>query len=195
MIKVITLVLSCLLFLVYSPEIYASDEIAVFAGGCFWCLEHDLEKLSGVVNADSGYTGGALENPTYFNHNGHQEAVEVHFNTEELSYESLLKAYWRNIDPLDGDGQFCDRGNAYRPVVFPNTKEQESKAIESIHDVEKELGISRENIKVEIKRLEKFWRAESYHQNYARRNKLKYNFYRSRCGRDARLNKIWGGTN
>ncbi len=158
----------------------------------FWCLEHDLEQLPGVIKAESGYTGGTLENPTYFNHNGHQEAVEVHFNTEEISYESLLRAYWQNIDPFDGNGQFCDQGNAYRPVIFPDSKDQEAKALASVKDVEKELGVPMENIKVEIKRLKKFWLAEDYHQNYAERNKLKYNFYRSRCGRDNRLNKVWG---
>tara|TARA_Y100001968_G_scaffold333507_1_gene396789 strand:- start:10056 stop:10667 length:612 start_codon:yes stop_codon:yes gene_type:complete len=192
MTKLIALILCCLLSLAYSSEVYASEETAVLAGGCFWCLEHDLEKLPGVVEAKSGYTGGVLKKPTYFNHNGHQEAVEVHFNTEEIDYESLLRAYWRNIDPLDGNGQFCDRGDAYRPVIFPSTKEQEVHAIHSIEDAAQEIGTPQQNIKVEVKSFLKFWLAEDYHQNYAQRNKLKYNFYRSRCGRDNRLNQVWG---
>ena len=97
-------------------------ERAIFAGGCFWCLEHDLEGLPGVVSAESGYTGGDLSNPTYRNHQGHQEAVIVRFNPLKINYQKLLRIYWRNVDPLDGDGQFCDRGDSYRAVIFARLK-------------------------------------------------------------------------
>ncbi len=183
-----------MLSFVSAPEIYASEEIAVFAGGCFWCLEHDLEKLPGVVDAESGYTGGVLENPTYLNHNGHQEAVKVRFKSDEISYESLLRAYWLNIDPYDGDGQFCDRGNAYKPVIFTRGEDQQIAAEKSVQDFATELAISKRSIKVQVKKIRKFWLAENYHQNYAERNSLKYNFYRSRCGRDNRLKTVWGET-
>ena len=170
----------------------ASPEEAVFAGGCFWCLEHDLEGLSGVSSVESGYTGGISADPTYRNHQGHQEAVVVYFDPLKISYEKLLRSYWRNVDPLDGGGQFCDRGDSYRPVIFTRGERQQRFAIQSRDQAAQELGKPINSLKVEIKDAKKFWLAEEYHQNYAKRNSLKYKFYRSSCGRDSRLEKLWG---
>ncbi len=170
----------------------ASQEEALFAGGCFWCLEHDLEVLPGVLNVESGYTGGNLQKPTYKNHLGHQEAVKVSFDSTQISYQQLLIDYWHNIDPFDSGGQFCDRGDSYRPVIFTNGENQRMAALDSAYQVVKTLGIPFEKIKVEISPSKKFWLAEDYHQNFAERNALKYNFYRYSCGRDKRLEEVWG---
>ena len=192
--KTFILTVICSFFFLFSISIpaYAEDEIAIFAGGCFWCLEHDLEVLQGVKNVDSGYTGGMMKNPTYRNHKGHQEAVIVEFEPEQISYETILRAYWRNIDPLDGQGQFCDRGDSYRPVIFTGNKLQKDLAETSLVSVLDELNLSSEQIQVEIKSKNKFWLAEDYHQNYAENNTFKYKFYRSSCGRDNRLKDVWG---
>ena len=179
--------------LIASPvKAFAESEEAIFAGGCFWCLEHDLEKLDGVVSAESGYSGGDLTNPTYENHLGHQEVVKVIFDPDVISYKDLLKQYWVNIDPFDDEGQFCDRGNSYKPVIFISNQEQESDAYESQETISLALNIPLEQIKVDIIDSKDFWIAEKYHQDFAVKNPLKYNFYRSSCGRDNRLKKVWG---
>jgi peptide-methionine (S)-S-oxide reductase len=174
----------------------AALEEAVFAGGCFWCLEHDLEGLPGVKEAVSGYSGGTLEKPTYqqvsAGGTGHQEAVLVRFDSGQLSYGALLRAYWRNVDPLDGGGQFCDRGSSYRPVIFTNGPEQARLATASVTSAARELGRPRAELKVLVKPLKRFWPAEGYHQNYAEQNKLRYDYYRWACGRDRRLDAVWG---
>ncbi len=172
----------------------ANTEQALFAGGCFWCLEHDLEDLVGVNSVQSGYSGGELINPTYANHDGHKEVVLVSFNSNEIEYDDLLKSYWRNIDPLDGKGQFCDRGDAYKPLIFTSTDNQRDEAIKSVAYVSNELGITKDEIKVQVQNAKKFWLAEEYHQDFAERNSLKYNFYRYSCGRDSRLAEVWGET-
>ena len=173
----------------------AESEEAIFAGGCFWCLEHDLEKLDGVVSAESGYSGGDLINPTYQDHSGHQEVVKVFFDSDIISYKDLLKQYWVNIDPFDNKGQFCDRGDSYKPVIFISNKEQEREAIESQKDISIALNIPLDQLKVDIIDLKVFWIAEDYHQDFAVKNPLKYNFYRTSCGRDNRLKKVWGEYN
>ena len=119
------------LLIAFPFQAFADTNEAVFAGGCFWCLEHDLEKLDGVVSAESGYSGGDLANPTYENHIGHQEVVKVNFDSDIISYKDLLNNYWLNIDPFDGDGQFCDRGDSYKPIIFTSNAEQEREAKES----------------------------------------------------------------
>ena len=171
---------------------FAESEQAIFAGGCFWCLEHDLEKLDGVLAAESGYSGGELINPTYQNHSGHQEVVKVSFDSNVISYKDLLKQYWINIDPFDDEGQFCDRGDSYKPVIFTSNKEQEIEAKESQEDVSVSLNIPLDQLKVAIVDSKAFWIAEKYHQDFAVKNPLKYNFYRKSCGRDNRLKKVWG---
>ena len=179
--------------LIISPlQVFAESEEAIFAGGCFWCLEHDLEGLDGVVSAESGYSGGDLINPTYDNHNGHQEVVRVSFDPNVISYKDLLQQYWVNIDPFDEKGQFCDRGNSYKPVIFVSNQEQESDAKESQEAVSVRLNVPLDQLKVDIINSKPFWDAEKYHQDFAVKNPLKYNFYRTSCGRDKRLKKIWG---
>ena len=173
-------------------QVFAESEEAIFAGGCFWCLEHDLEKLDGVVSAESGYSGGDLINPTYQDHSGHQEVVKVIFDSDIISYKDLLKQYWVNIDPFDKNGQFCDRGDSYKPVIFTSNQEQKRDAKESQETISVGLNIPLEQLKVDIVESKVFWLAENYHQDFAVKNPLKYNFYRTSCGRDNRLKKVWG---
>ena len=172
-------------------EVFAESQEAIFAGGCFWCLEHDLGKLDGVSSAESGYSGGDLPNPTYENHIGHQEVVKVIFNTDIISYKDLLNNYWINIDPFDDKGQFCDRGNSYKPVIFTSSEEQKNEAKESQKMISRALNIPLDQLKVEILDSKTFWIAEKYHQDFADKNPLKYNFYRTSCARDNRLKKVW----
>ena len=175
---------------------WAGQSTAVFAGGCFWCLEHDLEELPGVLEATSGYSGGEVERPTYrqvsSETTGHQESVQVRFDPDQISYADLLRSYWRNVDSLDGGGQFCDRGDSYRPVIFTADDAQAQAAQSSAQSAAQELGVAVSELKVEIRPAARFWPAEGYHQNYAERNALKYNFYRFSCGRDRRLEELWG---
>ena len=172
-------------------QAFAESEEAIFAGGCFWCLEHDLEKLDGVVSAESGYSGGDLINPTYQDHSGHQEVVKVIFDSDIISYKDLLKQYWVNIDPFDNNGQFCDRGDSYKPVIFTSNQEQERDAKESQKNISLALNIPLDQLKVDVVDSKAFWLAEEYHQDFAVKNPLKYNFYRASCGRDNRLKKVW----
>lgn len=169
---------------------------AILAGGCFWCLEHDLRQLPGVVEAISGYTGGSRTNPTYEDYHDvdgsnptpHVEAVSVKYNPSVLSYEKLLDFYFHHIDPSDGSGQFCDRGAAYRPVVFVGN-EIELKTTEA-----KKAEVSRlikQKVAVDVLKAQTFWPAEAYHQDYAAKNPVRYKYYRWSCGRDQRVEDIW----
>ncbi|MEB3261917.1 MAG: peptide-methionine (S)-S-oxide reductase MsrA [Cyanobacteriota bacterium] len=182
--------------IVPEPTMAAPPQQAVFAGGCFWCLEHDLEGLPGVLSVESGYSGGSVANPSYrqvsAGGTGHQESVLVRFDPDRLSYRKLLEAYWRNVDPLDGGGQFCDRGDSYRAVIFTDGAAQASQARASADAAARQLKVSRSALAVQIKPLERFWSAESYHQNYAKRNRVRYSYYRWACGRDQRLRQVWG---
>jgi len=181
------------------PAAWAGDtQEAVLAGGCFWCLEHDLETLPGVLSAESGYSGGHVESPTYQQvsgeRTGHQESVRVRFDSGAITYATLLRSYWRNVDPLDGGGQFCDRGDSYRPVIFTDDAAQQEAAEASAQAAARELGVPLESLKVEVRKAARFWPAEGYHQNYADRNSIQYNYYRWACGRDKRLDAVWGAT-
>ncbi len=167
-------------------------EEVILAGGCFWCLEHDLESLDGINSVKSGYSGGDLQSPTYQNHAGHQEVVLVDYDSKSVNLPEILRLYLRNVDPLDGEGQFCDRGDSYRPVIFFNDSEEENEAKSALFNASRELGVPLDKISVELKSKNKFWLAEDYHQNFADRNELKYKFYRFSCGRDQKLDKIWG---
>jgi len=179
------------LSILISPINTQAEEL-ILAGGCFWCLEHDLESLKGINFVKSGYSGGALRNPTYENHEGHQEVVLVDYESELITLPEILRLYFRNIDPLDGKGQFCDRGDSYRPVIFFKDAIEESDATNAINSASNELRVPLEKISVELKSKGQFWLAEEYHQDFADSNELKYKFYRFSCGRDQRLDKLWG---
>ena len=190
------LIAVALLLTPMAPALAATEE-AVLAGGCFWCLEHDLEGLPGVLDVESGYSGGKKPNPTYQEVSGggtgYQESVRVRFDNTKLRYEGLLRAYWRNIDPFDGGGQFCDRGDSYRPVIFTTNATQAVEARNSLVSAARELGKPAASLKVSVRALTRFWPAETYHQNYARRNGVRYRYYRWACRRDQRLDAVWGG--
>ena len=178
-------------FSIFINPLNTFAEELILAGGCFWCLEHDLESLRGVNSVESGYSGGDLQNPTYENHDGHQEVVLVNYDPGIITLSEIFRLYFRNIDPLDGEGQFCDRGDSYRPVIFFDNSYEENVANKAILFASKELGVPFEKIYVELKPKSKFWIAEDYHQDFANRNELKYKFYRFSCGRDQKLDKLW----
>ncbi|MBA3563256.1 MAG: peptide-methionine (S)-S-oxide reductase MsrA [Gammaproteobacteria bacterium] len=168
---------------------------AIFAGGCFWCMEPPYDKLDGVVSTTSGYTGGNKPDPTYeevsADETGHFESVQVEFEPDNVSYEELLEVFWHNIDPLDDGGQFCDRGSSYRSAIFYATDEQQRLAEQSKTAIEAS-GRFEQPIVTQILPAAEFYPAEDYHQNYYEVNPLKYKFYRFRCGRDDRLEELWG---
>jgi len=167
----------------------------VVAMGCFWCGEESFERYApGVIEAVSGYSGGSLANPTYYNHNGHFESVLVEYDPNKTSYEILLSYTWRNIDPFDGTGQFCDRGNAYRPAIFYADEEERLVAESTLADVE-DLNLTSwqgNGLMVPILERKPFWTAEDYHQEYYQKNPGDYNYYKKACGRSERLKEVWG---
>lgn len=165
-----------------------AQENAVFAGGCFWCVEADLEKLDGVGDVLSGYSGGFIENPTYENHEGHREVVEAPFDPAVISYRELVDYFLRHIDPLDADGQFCDRGYAYTTAIYYSGLDQYDAAKAAVAEAEAELG---QPLATKIVPLDRFWIAEGYHQDYYKKNPVRYRFYRTTCGRDQRVNAVW----
>lgn len=168
---------------------------ATFAGGCFWCMVPPFAKLPGVISVVSGYTGGTKKDPTYeevsSGGTGHAESVEVLYDPSKISYEKLLDVYWHNVDPTTPDRQFCDTGNQYRTAIFFHDDEQRKAALESKAKLEKS-GKLPGPIVTEIVAATPFYRAEEYHQDYYKKNPLRYSFYRSGCGRDRRLKEIWG---
>ncbi len=178
------------------PEATAAESLAtaVFAGGCFWCMEPPYDKLPGVVDTTSGYIGGELAAPSYeqvsSGGTGHYEAVRVTYDPARVSYAELLEVYWPNVDPLDAGGQFCDRGPQYKAAVFVATPEQRELAARSKRAVEDLLG---RPVTTEILPAAEFWPAEDYHQDYYEKNPVRYKFYRWNCGRDARLAEVWDG--
>ena len=181
-----------IIFLIFLNPLRLNANEIVLAGGCFWCMEHDLESLEGIDNVKSGYSGGNILNPTYENHEGHQEVVLVNYDSNIIELETILRAYFRNIDPLDGEGQFCDRGDSYRPVIFYEDLDEADESKNALISASRELGVSVDKIKVALKSRNKFWVAEEYHQDFAKNNELKYKFYRYACGRDKRLDQVWG---
>lgn len=186
--KVIALVLA----LGFSYTSWAEE--AIFAGGCFWCMEADFEKLPGVLDVVSGFTGGTLKNPTYNgNHEGHYEAVKITYDPKIVDYAGLLDHYWVNIDPFDATGQFCDKGPSYRAAVFVSTPEERQLAEESKQQVVEMFP--GQKVVTEILDASTFYPIagdESYHQDYYKKSPLRYKFYRFGCRRDARLKDIWG---
>jgi peptide-methionine (S)-S-oxide reductase len=168
---------------------------ATFAGGCFWCMEHPFDALPGVVSVTSGYTGGHKANPTYeevsAGATGHAEAVEIVFDPAQVGYRTLLEVFWRNIDPTTRDRQFCDVGSQYRSAVFYHGEDQRRLAEESKVALERS-GKLPGPVVTEIQPAGTFYPAEEYHQHYYRKNPLRYRLYRASCGRDRRLEELWG---
>jgi peptide-methionine (S)-S-oxide reductase len=172
------------------PPLSGAQAEAVFAGGCFWCVESDFEHLDGVYEAVSGYSGGTLENPTYHNHGDHLEAVRVRYDPTRISYEELLHHFWRHHDPLDASGQFCDRGHSYQSAIFVANEEERAAAEASKAETEQTLG---QRVATPILPLGPFWEAEEYHQDYYLKNPVRYGYYRNGCGRDRRIDEVWQG--
>ncbi len=176
-------------------EKYDNLPKATFAGGCFWCVESDFEKVEGVIEAISGYTGGQTENPTYqevtTGKTGHAEAVQVIYDPEKITYKELLDVFWRHIDPTDAGGQFVDRGSSYRSAIFYRDDEQKRLAEESKQELEAS-GRFDKPIATEIVKLDKFYKAEDYHQDYYQKSAMRYKLYRYGSGRDQFLKKAWG---
>lgn len=170
-------------------------DTATFAGGCFWCMEPPFDRIEGVAATISGYAGGDEPNPTYEDvssgRTGHAEVVQVIYDSTQVGYEELLATYWRNVDPLDDGGQFCDRGAQYRPAIFVHDARQRRLAEASKADIAERFD---DPIVVPIEPLDAFYPAEAYHQNFYEKNPLRYKTYRAGCGRDARLEELWGET-
>lgn len=183
------------LLLVVAPLQAAQTETAIFAGGCFWCTESDFDKVPGVVSTTSGYIGGHQQNPTYqqvsAGGSGHTEAVQVVYDPTQVSYARLLDKFWHSIDPTTPDAQFCDHGSQYRSAIFYLNNEQKQLAEASKVALEKNKPF-KQSIVTQIVAASTFYPAEAYHQNYHERNSVRYNYYRWSCGRDQRLEELWG---
>jgi len=170
-------------------------ETAIFAGGCFWCMESDFDKVPGVISTTSGYTGGHVAHPTYEDVSsgttGDAESVEVKFDPGVVSYRKLVDFYWHSIDPTTKDRQFCDVGTQYRTAIFYLDEEQKRIAEASLAEIEKTKPF-KAPIVTQIVKANEFWPAEEYHQDYYKKNPVRYEFYRQGCGRDARVKQLWG---
>lgn len=166
---------------------------AIFAMGCFWCAEADFEKVDGVVDVVSGYTGGRVRNPSYeqvsAGGTGHYEAVLVTYDPSKVKYSDLLSVFWRNVDPFDAEGQFCDKGESYRAAIFPSSVAERKAAVASREYL---VAHFKRDLATRIITRAPFYRAEDYHQDYYKKNPIRYRYYRSRCGRDDRLAEVWG---
>ncbi len=196
-----TLAIAALCTTVLSATLPAADEarfegaaIAIFAGGCFWCIEADFEKLPGVIEAESGYIGGSLPNPTYEQVSGggtgHAEVARVYYDPKKVTYDQLLHYFWRHVDPTVKDRQFCDVGNQYRTAIFYENDKEKAAALASKTALEKSGKFAK--IHTEIAQAGTFYRAEEYHQDYYKKNPIRYKFYRITCRRDSRIAEVWG---
>jgi len=193
--------------ILFSQESYFSSEtssessvktgidVATFAGGCFWCMVPPFAKLAGVISVTAGYTGGKTENPTYHEVSeggtGHAESVQIKYDPKQVTYETLLDTFWHNIDPTAKDFQFCDHGNQYRSEIFYHSESQKALAEQSRRDLEKNKQF-KEPIVTLIAAATPFYPAEEYHQDFYKKNPIRYKFYRYHCGRDQRLRELWG---
>lgn len=179
---------------VWQPE-KTRTGAATFAAGCFWCVEEAFDKVDGVVSTTSGYTGGRTPNPTYeqvsAGDTGHTEAVQVTYDPSKVSYETLLRTFWQNVDAVDAGGQFCDRGSQYRSGIYVHSQEQRQQAEASKTQIAARLG---KRIATEIVGAGPFYKAEEYHQDYYKKNPVRYKFYKWNCGRAQRLEELWGRT-
>jgi len=196
--KIITsllIIISGVIFMLSADAAEKKLEKATFAGGCFWCMEPPYEKLDGVKEVLSGYTGGQKKNPTYeevsAGGTGHAEAVQIVYDPEKVSYEKLLNIFWHNIDPTAKNRQFCDVGSQYRSAIFYHNEQQRVSALKSKELIEKTKTF-KEPIVTEIVQATVFYPAEDYHQNYYKKNPVRYKVYRFNCGRDKRLKELWG---
>ena len=198
--KLFTLLIALSCFgIAYSAENQQTDldelAVATFAGGCFWCMEPPFDKLEGVISTTSGYTGGQKTNPTYKEVSagvtGHTEAVQIVYDPNKVSYQKLLDIFWHNIDPTTPNRQFCDKGNQYRTGIFYYDEDQKRLAEESKSALEQNKPF-KQKIVTEITVASKFYAAEEYHQDYYQKNPIRYKFYRHGCGRDNRLEELWG---
>jgi peptide-methionine (S)-S-oxide reductase len=173
------------------PPVLADTATALFAGGCFWCMESDYQEHEGVTDVVSGFTGGTSKNPTYSgSHQGHFEAVKVTYDPAVIGYQELLDLFWVSVDPFDNKGQFCDKGFSYRSAIFPGNAQERRLADQSKAAVEERFP--GQQVHTEIRDANQFWPVEDYHQDYYLKNPVRYKYYRWNCGRDQRLEKIWG---
>ncbi len=178
-----------------SAQALVKEKELIVAGGCFWCTESDFEKHKGVLRAESGYINGTTDDPSYkevsSNKTGHFEAVKITYNSDIVSLRELVDFYWRTIDPTDPNGQFCDKGSSYRTALFYQNADQQKVFNDSLAEVEKTKPFA-EAIVTEILQAKTFYPAEAYHQDYYKKSSLRYRFYRSACGRDSRIEDLWG---
>lgn len=182
---------TCWLLLFYSSLTFAKTEMAIFAGGCFWCMEADFDKVPGVLSTISGFDGGTFPNPSYqlvsSGHTNYTESVKVTFDPDKVSYQALVEYFWRHIDPTAKDAQFCDHGRQYRSAIFYLNTQQKKIAKASKNKIEKLFP----TVYTEISPSTHFYPAEKYHQNYYRKNPIRYRYYRYQCGRDQRIQEVW----
>lgn len=172
---------------------FAENEFAIFAGGCFWCMEKPYDKIDGVISTISGYTGGHTEKPTYQQTStgttGHYEAVQIEYDSNKVSYEKLLTVFWKNVDPFDARGQFCDKGPQYRAAIFTKNDKEKELATKSKQTLQGKIN-GKATIVTEILPTKQFYAAEDYHQDYYKKNPVRYRYYRYGCGRDKRLEQV-----
>ena len=179
--------------IIFSTNSFSQEiEKVYFGGGCFWCMEESFEKLDGVIEVISGYSGGTTSNPTYkevtYGDTGHFETVEIIYDKSLINFEKLLKIFWINIDPFDAKGQFCDKGYSYRSVAFFKTEGQKNQILNSIKKIEKDFN---KEVVTYVRKFDKFYKAEDNHQNYYQEYFVNYLLYKKGCGREKRLNSIW----
>ena len=204
--KIILLILICQTLLIYNDQIIAGElkvttgksnenynyKKAYFAGGCFWCMEESFDKVEGVIKSISGYSGGKMKNPTYkdviYKDTGHVETIEITYDPNKVSYEALVNVFWKNIDPFDKYGQFCDKGKSYRSVIFFKNNKQKKIIQNSVFEVEKRFN---SKVVTMLWKFDKFYKAEDHHQDYYQKNFLRYLTYKKACQREEVLNKIW----
>ena len=204
--KIILLILTCQTLLFFQIQIKAGElkvttgnlnetynlKKAYFAGGCFWCMEESFDKVDGVIKSISGYSGGHLKNPTYedviYKDTGHVETIEITYDPQKISYKKLLNIFWKNIDPFDKYGQFCDKGKSYRSVIFFENNKQKNIIQKSTDEVEQKFNTK---VVTLLWKFDKFYEAENYHQDYYQKNFLRYLAYKKACQREEVLNKIW----
>ena len=179
------------LFLIISTNSYSEDK-AYFGGGCFWCMEEAFEKVNGVIEVISGYSGGTTSNPSYkevtYGNTGHFEVVEIIYDKSIINFEKLLEIFWKNIDPFDSQGQFCDKGYSYRSVAFYKNNNQKNQIIADIKNIEKDFS---KKVVTYVRKFDEFYKAEANHQNYYQEYFINYLLYKKGCGREKKLKNIW----